>query len=203
MCGSCYAFSAISALESAYVLAGYPQVIMSPQEIIDCTNSTNKNLGCNGGWYYWAYDWLRQNKAMSESDYPYVSGTTATVYQCQYNEARGLINVNTYQQVAPDSQSIMDALMIGPVNVAIAAENETVRNYKSGILTEYDYCSDTVDHAVVVVGYGYEGNQGYYIVRNSWNTWWGEEGYMRIGISNNGNGICGINQQVFNVWVNV
>ena len=53
-----------------------------------------------------------------------------------------------------------------------------------------------------MVGYGYEGSQGYYIVRNSWNTWWGEEGYMRIGMSS-GNGVCGINQQAFNVWVNV
>ena len=79
---------------------------------------------------------------MPESDYPYVSGSTLSVYQCQYNEAKGLANVLTYQQVAPDSQSIMNALMYGPINVAIGSNNDTVRNYKSGIITEFDYCPD-------------------------------------------------------------
>lgn len=67
--------------------------------------------------------------------------------------------------------------------------------YKSGIITEEDDCPTRVDHAVVAVGYGYEGNQGYYIVRNSWSADWGDEGYLKLGMAE-GLGVCGMNQNV-------
>merc|ERR1711893_575506 len=60
-CGSCWAFSATEAVESAYAIAGNDQVIMAPQELVDCTRSLFGNHGCNGGWYYYAYDWLKNN----------------------------------------------------------------------------------------------------------------------------------------------
>jgi len=53
---------------------------MSEQELVDCASSTG-NQGCSGGWYFWAYDWLKTNYTMKESDYAYrgVGGN------CQYN----------------------------------------------------------------------------------------------------------------------
>ena len=75
-CGSCWAFSATEAVESAYVIAGNEQVIMAPQELVDCAKGLFSSHGCNGGWYYYAYDWLRTHKTMRESDYAYTSGVT-------------------------------------------------------------------------------------------------------------------------------
>jgi len=69
-------------------------------------------------------------------------------------------------------------------------------NYSSGIVTADDGCPTRIDHAILAVGYGYEGDQGYYIVRNSWDTTWGESGYIRIGMGD-GDGVCGINQVVY------
>merc|ERR1712183_926886 len=56
-CGSCWAFSATEAVESAYVIAGNAQVIMSPQELVDCSKGLLSNHGCNGGMYYHGWKW--------------------------------------------------------------------------------------------------------------------------------------------------
>ena len=68
--------------------------------------------------------------------------------------------------------------------------------YHSGIITKKDACPTQVDHAIAAVGWGKEGNTQYYIVRNSWGTSWGEQGYVRIQTSD-GEGVCGINQYVY------
>jgi C1A family cysteine protease len=99
-CGSCWAFSATEAMESAYVIAGNSQVIMSPQEIVDCAKGLFSSHGCNGGWYYYAWSWLATHKSMTEADYPYTSGTTGQETSCAYDSAVGVTNVSSYVQVA-------------------------------------------------------------------------------------------------------
>ena len=197
-CGSCWAFSATEAVESAYVIAGNDQVIMSPQELVDCSKGLLSNHGCNGGMYYHGWKWEETHMTMKEDDYPYVSGTTKEAQSsCHYDESKGVTYVKGYQQVSADTDSIKAAIKNqGPVSVAINAETKVFQTYKSGILTAADNCPTKIDHAVVAVGYGYEGDQGYYIVRNSWNTVWGDEGYVKIGMAD-GAGICGINQVVY------
>jgi|Transcript_6733 cathepsin L len=169
---------------------------MAPQELVDCSKGLFSNHGCGGGWYYYAYKWLKHNKTMRESDYPYTSGVTGKETKCAYDASKGVTNVSSYKKVAKKTESIKAAIDIGPVNVAVSAGNDVFRNYSSGIVTEADGCPNRVDHAILAVGYGYEGNQGYYIVRNSWNTYWGDQGYIKIGMAG-GKGVCGINQDVY------
>jgi len=69
-------------------------------------------------------------------------------------------------------------------------------NYSSGIITRHDKCPTNIDHAILAVGWGTEGDTRYYIVRNSWGTSWGEDGFVRIETSGN-LGVCGINQYVY------
>ena len=68
--------------------------------------------------------------------------------------------------------------------------------YKSGIL-DSQQCGTTLDHGVLVVGYGVENDIPYWVVKNSWGENWGENGYIRIARSEstNTNGICGIAMQ--------
>ena len=200
-CGSCWAFSATEAVESAYALAGNDLVVMAPQEIVDCAYGLFTNHGCKGGWYYYAYDWLKKNQTMREADYPYYSGYSGREYNCAYNESKGVTNVSSYTHVSGNASSIKAALAKGPVNVALSAGNYVFMYYQGGIISEYSGCPTSADHAVVAVGYGEENGQEYYIVRNSWGSGWGEQGYVRISTGGGYYGVCGINTAVYQPYV--
>ena len=65
------------------------------------------------------------------------------------------------------------------------------QTYKSGVLSS-PKCGTKLDHAVLAVGYGTEDGQDYWLVKNSWNTTWGDNGYVKIANNGDGAGICGI-----------
>jgi len=76
---------------------------------------------------------------------------------------------------------MMNALYVNPVSVAIEADTKSFQVYSSGVFSNSG-CGTTLDHAVVLVGWGTESVGGdYYILRNSWGTTWGESGYMKLG----------------------
>lgn len=189
-CGSCWAFSSIEAIESAWLIAGNEQIIMSEQELVDCSSETG-NEGCNGGWYFWSYDWLKTNFTMKESDYPY----TAVDGNCNYDASKGVTEVSSYGRTIGTNKNLAQ-LYQQPVNVAVAAGNAVFGSYQSGIVTADAGCPTQIDHAIVAVGWGEENGVQYYIVRNSWGEGWGEDGYIRIATSG-GLGVCGINQYVY------
>jgi len=91
-CGSCWAFSATEAIESAYMIQkDGDMTIMSPQQLVDCSKDYGNN-GCNGGFYFWAYDYLATAKLETEADYPY----TAKDGACVYDESKGVTGVSSY-----------------------------------------------------------------------------------------------------------
>lgn len=90
----------------------------------------------------------------------------------------------------------MSAIQQQPVSVAIEADREVFHLYSGGIIDSN--CGSTLDHGVLAVGYK-AGDGGYYKVKNSWGTTWGEDGYVRIGNGKKGFfhnvGVCGILKQ--------
>jgi len=84
----------------------------------------------------------------------------------------------------------MSAVSVSPVAIAVEADQAAWMQYKSGIVT--GSCGALLNHAVNVVGYDNGNNPPYWIIKNSWGSWWGEKGYIRILISS-GAGICGVN----------
>ena len=88
------------------------------------------------------------------------------------------------------------AVANGPVSVAIEADTRTFQLYTGGVITS-SACGTSLDHGVLVVGYGVESNQPYWLVKNSWGTSWGEDGYVKIGKSDSTHdkGVCGIAMQ--------
>jgi len=79
-----------------------------------------------------------------------------------------------------------------PVSVLIDAESRVFQSYSGGIIND-PACGTTLDHAVLLIGYG----DGYWLLKNSWGTSWGDHGYFKIykGDSDYTAGICGVQSQ--------
>jgi len=185
-CGSCWTFSTMAAMEGEHAIATGNLLSFSEQELVDCDGLS---AGCNGGSMALAFYWLKSHDALLEADYPY----TAADGTCQYDSMSGTgVNASGYHSVTQRSLSQLEAaVQAGVVSVAIEADKLVFQQYTSGIF-DSSSCGTSLDHGVALVGFGSEGGQDYFILRNSWNTTWGEEGYMRLA-AESGEGICGVN----------
>ena len=85
------------------------------------------------------------------------------------------------------------ALAVQPLAVSIEADKYVFQAYQSGVLDSTS-CGTSLDHAVLTVGWGNESGQDYWLVKNSWNTTWGDQGYIKLAIVD-GNGICGVQME--------
>jgi len=135
-----------------------------------------------------AFKYAELTPITTEALYPY---TAMFHTKCSYVESTGIVSVLSYYDVTINSsQALKDAIALGPVSVAIQANEPAFQYYTSGIITSG--CGTSLDHGVLAVGYGSENGVEYTIVKNSWGPSWGESGYVRIGVAD-GAGICGIN----------
>lgn len=175
-CGSCWAFSTITAVESAVAIKTGVLYSLSEQELVDC--DTIINQGCNGGTMDFAFNWIgKQGGVCTETDYPYTSGTTQKAGTCKTScKPISSSKVQNHVDIQVNSDNaMMIAIAEQPVSVAIEADQREFQLYSSGIFTAK--CGTNLDHGVALVGYGSD----YYILRNSWGTSWGDEGYMYLG----------------------
>ena len=198
-CGSCWAFSSTGSLEGAHFIATNELLSFSEQQLVDCAYTSYGNYGCNGGLQTNAYNYYEDGfKAELESVYGYkgVKGS------CAYDAASATaVTVSDYANVTPDSVPQMKAaLAAGPLAVAIEADKMVFQTYKTGVLNSTK-CGTNLDHAVLAVGYGTEAGQDYWLVKNSWNTTWGDQGYIKLAIVD-GDGVCGVQMDPQSVTTN-
>ena len=111
-----------------------------------------------------------------------------------YAEWNGPVSVEDVYHIASYSQSqLMAAIALSPVSVTIDAEEVVFHNYTGGVISG-TACGTKLDHAVTAVGYGNDAATGldYYLVRNSWGSGWGDNGYVKMAREGDGYGVCGI-----------
>merc|ERR1711981_48156 len=186
-CGSCWAFSSTGSLEGAHFVASGELLSFSEQQLVDCATIRYgyMNFGCNGGNQMFAFNYYEKHFAEIESVYPYTSGAGDDSTDCLYDDASVTsVDVSTYTKVHKNSPSQMKAaLNLQPLAVSIEADKMVFQTYTSGVLDSTE-CGTNIDHAVLAVGYGTDEASGleYWLVKNSWDTTCGDQGYIKLAV---------------------
>ncbi|XP_055853688.1 cathepsin L-like isoform X2 [Episyrphus balteatus] len=195
-CGSCWAFSAIGALEGQHFLHNGILTSLSVQNVMDCSKNYG-NTGCTGGFTRQAYRYIKYNSGINtEEVYPYkgVDGTT-----CNFDKSKIEATDRGYVNLPQGDEAIMMEAVatVGPLAVVIDVNRESLQFYKNGVFNEPE-CHSGVEygrHAVLCVGYGSEENGAeYWLVKNSWGSTWGDGGFIKM--SRNKDNQCGIANDV-------
>lgn len=195
-CGSCWAFSAVGALEAGFAIhfqqEGQEFQQYSEQQLIDC-NRNDISQGCNGGEMYDAFEFYSSHGICFEENYPYeAKNGECRDSSCKFDEFR----IAGYEMTTDcDPTTNFEFLEQAPNSLGVAAGNRAWKNYVSGELDEDADCSTRLDHGVLLTGYIKERDA--WQIKNSWSTSWGEDGYIYIKNDHTiGEGICGVNMEL-------
>jgi C1A family cysteine protease/TolA-binding protein len=178
-CGSCWAFAAVSTIETSNTLINGGQSDLAEQHALSCSNGGT----CSGGWYTTVYDWLGGGKdgLQTEQSLPYAgrddkcSSKGSTPYEI---DAWGWVDPIDIQPSVDDIKASM--CKYGAITAAVAATPAFIA-YGGGVFDERS--SSQINHAVTLVGW--DDSKGAWLLRNSWGTNWGEDGYMWIDYGSN------------------
>jgi len=186
-CGSCWSFSTTGAVEGLVAIKHGNLTSLSEQQLMDCSYSYG-NLGCSGGLMDNAFKYVQANGLCTEAAYPY----TARDGTCKSSSCTMSANtkITGYKDTAHTENALGQALDNQPISVAIEADQSGFQLYKSGVFC--GVCGTNLDHGVLAVGYGSEGTQAYWKIKNSWGTSWGEQGYIRMCRDSNK---CGLSNE--------
>jgi len=195
----CWAFSTIASIESAYRIKTQREKDFSVQQVVDCSprgfvlGIVNRFTdGTGPGRFEAAFDYFKENALNTEENYPFIGGA----HKCREGgqlvlKGSEVIGSGIFSQEDQNVEKIMDMVKRGVVSTYIHVGDE-IQHYSGGIIT---HCGGgMINHEVNIVGYGFTHDSiPYWIVRNSWGDYWGEQGYFRIV---RGRSMCGIGWRV-------
>ncbi|XP_031843430.1 C1 family peptidase 26-29-p isoform X2 [Nomia melanderi] len=190
VCGSCWSFGTTGAVEGAYYMKYGKLVRLSQQALIDCSWGFGNN-GCDGGEDFRSYQWIMKHGGLpTEEDY---GGYLGQDGYCHINNVTMTAKINGFVNVTQNDPRALKLAIAkhGPISVAIDASHKTFAFYSHGVY--YDStCGNTLeslDHAVLAVGYGKLNGKDYWLIKNSWSNYWGNDGYILMSQENNN---CGV-----------
>ncbi|KAH8305607.1 hypothetical protein KR059_003541, partial [Drosophila kikkawai] len=191
VCGSCWSFGTIGHLEGAFFLKnGGNLVRLSQQALIDCSWAYGNN-GCDGGEDFRVYQWmLKSGGVPTEEEYgPYLGQDG----YCHVDNVTLVAPIKGFVNVTSNDPNAFKLALLkhGPLSVAIDASPKTFSFYSHGVYYEPECKNDVdgLDHAVLAVGYGSINGEDYWLVKNSWSTYWGNDGYILMSARKNN---CGV-----------
>lgn len=196
-CGSCWAFSAVGNMEGQNFLAGNPLVGLSEQNLVDCDkecmnyqNQQTCDAGCDGGLMPNAFEYVIKNGGIdSEASYPYLGYDNT----CAFNKNSIGATIKSWSMVSSNETQMWASLVAnGPISIAVDATEWQF--YFAGIF-DFPFCGTSLDHGVLIVGVDHSDNilfedTPYWIIKNSWGSDWGHQGYIYL---ERNEGLCGVN----------
>ncbi|KAI9303805.1 hypothetical protein BJ944DRAFT_267803 [Cunninghamella echinulata] len=205
-CHAGYAFASTGVMEAYLKWKRNSNIILSEQDIIDCSYKKfmggAHNGGCEGGWPTAVFQYFNVKDLVAEQAYPYTSGMSQRHGVCRIpspinNVVRGRLSV---QNIKVRNEDDIRQLLVskGPLVIAMAADNEWKRFFDDlgdGIFDNDGSVGAQPNHFVVLVGYGSQQGKDYWIIKNSWGSSWAVGGYGKI---RRGRNMCGLT--TFGVW---
>lgn len=172
-CGSCWDFAATGAFESVYMIAEGVLPDFSEQQVLVCNTGGSD---CNGGWMVDAYHVFMSYGVVDESCMPYLANHN---HPCTQEECVPIAVLDGYIDVPNNVNAIKNALIQGPLSTTFTVYND-FNGYQGGCYEHAD--TSPLNHAVVIVGWDDNmcDGQGAWIVKNSWGTNFGVDGYFYI-----------------------
>ncbi len=178
-CGSCWAFGAAAAFEASYAIINDRIINVSEQYLLDCSGGGS----CKGGGYKKVYQYIVNKGVAKEADYPYTAhqGVCKNVPRPYKGDRWGFLGDLSDISSVP---KIKEALCkYGPIKVSVKATPAFVA-YAGGVFNEN--AGKRTNHAILVVGW--DDRKQAWLIKNSWGTDWGLNGYMWIHYGSNGVG---------------
>jgi len=164
------------------VIAGNQQVILSPQQLVDCVYPN----GCNGGFYGagWQYLLEQTNGQALNSTYPYTEDTNnqylSSTGTCKYTSSWGVVKTKSIDSIDASEEALFNYVTnVGTAAISIDSSNWYLYQGNNAVFPA-SQCTGSIDHAVVVTGYTNINGVNVWRVRNSWGTSWGNQGYIYL-----------------------
>lgn len=191
ICGSCWSFATTGAVEGALFLKTGSLQVLSQQMLVDCSWGFGNN-GCDGGEEWRGYEWIMKHGGIATTEtYGAYMGMNGL---CHLNSSQLIAPIQSYTNVTSGSIEALKLALFknGPVAVSIDASHRSFVFYSNGVYYE-PACGNTtedLDHAVLAVGYGVLKGEPYWLVKNSWSTYWGNDGYILMSMKDNNCGVA-------------
>lgn len=176
-CGSCWAFSAVGAIEGQYFKRHRVLKQLSVQQLVDCNYNRS---GCLGGWTDAAYLFVKHYGITTNERYPY----TGKYGRCKYNQSTSVTRIKQFHVLPPGDEERMKLAVatVGPISVTFFMPPK-MRLYGGGVY-KTELCPENkqkINHGVLIVGYGETAKrEKYWLIKNSMGTDWGDNGFFKV-----------------------